>query len=716
AYYILDEMFIGGFQVESSKKEVLRISTAQEDYMDESKEEGFLFHATAGRSLEEQLRVAAQLQSDGASVLQKIDAMRKTTKKQKQATKANSLKFDWLQEHRHLKKLEESLAKELESLLLRMYNDACAEDALSGAKKPKAKSALGPELPSLSSAEADDKEDNNNSLPSDETAASPQLTSSPPSLAGELEELIKLEQARRVALLTQIASEREQQLAMKQLLGAIKETQRTSGDSDNQAARDEDLKTHAQQLIFDAVIGHQMVEAIIEDEAARCDRDFSDAYSCVLASIRATRGPRWRGSLTCDNQELQEQRVREEVDALGGSECSDEMLRLEITDELRALYLDLQADLEHFRRAFQAAASAPDATGNDAAAGSKTGGWADVDDERFLKVLKSYERKGGSAKKPELLYHQLQHVLPHVSVTELKAHAKFHHHLRFYQDKCRDRQAEFERRHTEARAMAQEKLQAALRAEREKQAQLEQLQALQRNCTQLHERVAGWKVAKEAQDRIAQQQQEIEQLEAAQKQEEDELQSRKRHEKQKRLVEDYRKSKLLEGIAGEKQSDDELVQREAELVAQSLVNAERVQFRHDEYQRKLEDERLEQLRKARAEELRIAKLNALKDETPYAQIIASIVPDPERTRQETVAYRANVEAAQENLPVHEAGLFPTHGYDCDTLFRNARFKLGLALRNAGLHTNEYARQALANVKVSNAGAYRHHVAQSTQLW
>ncbi|GAB9475873.1 AP-1 complex subunit sigma-2 [Globisporangium polare] len=42
AYYILDEMFVGGFQVESSKKEVLRICTAQEDYMDETKEEGFV--------------------------------------------------------------------------------------------------------------------------------------------------------------------------------------------------------------------------------------------------------------------------------------------------------------------------------------------------------------------------------------------------------------------------------------------------------------------------------------------------------------------------------------------------------------------------------------------------------------------------------------------------------------------------------------------------
>lgn len=42
-------------------------------------------------------------------------------------------------------------------------------------------------------------------------------------------------------------------------------------------------------------------------------------------------------------------------------------------------------------------------------------------------------------------------------------------------------------------------------------------------------------------------------------------------------------------------------------------------------QRKLDEEKQEQARKAHEEELRIAKLNALKDETPYAQIIANIV-------------------------------------------------------------------------------------------
>lgn len=241
-----------------------------------------------------------------------------------------------------------------------------------------------------------------------------------------------------------------------------------------------------------------------------------------------------------ENQQEQEQKLLDMVDSLGGKECADEMLRLEIVDEFRSLQIELQLDLQQFKLEFVTAASTPDAAGSTEASNSKADGWSDADEERFLKVLKSHERKGGSAKKPELLYDQLQTVLPHVSVKEIKKHVKFHHHLRFYQEKCRDRHKEFERKYAELVVKAQEKLQVAIRGEKEKQTQLEQLQSLQKNCEKLHDRVAEWKVSKDAKERIEQQQEEIEQLLVAQRQEEDDVQWRKKHEKQKRLVEDYR--------------------------------------------------------------------------------------------------------------------------------------------------------------------------------
>lgn len=46
AYYILDEMFIGGHLQETSKSEVLRICTAMDELMDENMEEG----STQGRN------------------------------------------------------------------------------------------------------------------------------------------------------------------------------------------------------------------------------------------------------------------------------------------------------------------------------------------------------------------------------------------------------------------------------------------------------------------------------------------------------------------------------------------------------------------------------------------------------------------------------------------------------------------------------------------
>jgi AP-1 complex subunit sigma 1/2 len=49
AYYILDELFIGGHIQETSKAEVLRICSAMDELMDDSKEEGIQGKAGSGK-------------------------------------------------------------------------------------------------------------------------------------------------------------------------------------------------------------------------------------------------------------------------------------------------------------------------------------------------------------------------------------------------------------------------------------------------------------------------------------------------------------------------------------------------------------------------------------------------------------------------------------------------------------------------------------------
>ncbi|RHY71483.1 hypothetical protein DYB34_012896 [Aphanomyces astaci] len=169
----------------------------------------------------------------------------------------------------------------------------------------------------------------------------------------------------------------------------------------------------------------------------------------------------------------------------------------------------------------------------------------------------------------------------------------------------------------------------------------------------------------------------------------------------KRLKEHELKKKLLQDHSW--QQVDMLAQDEAtalkraieaeELKERDAVNAERVAFRVEEYER-----------------LRV--LEAIKQETPYAEKLNQI----ERTRQPTVAFTANVDAIQDGLGVHETGLFPSHGYDTEKLFKDARFKLGLALRDAGLGSTDYARKAMSTITVRNTGAYRHTPQAPTQLW
>ena len=65
-------------------------------------------------------------------------------------------------------------------------------------------------------------------------------------------------------------------------------------------------------------------------------------------------------------------------------------------------------------------------------------------------------------------------------------------------------------------------------------------------------------------------------------------------------------------------------------------------------------------------------------------------------------YKPTAASAAEHL-VQSLGekrekLFPLHGYADETLMKDVRFKLGHALRNAGLNGTQYARELLSDHK------------------
>jgi hypothetical protein len=302
------------------------------------------------------------------------------------------------------------------------------------------------------------------------------------------------------------------------------------------------LKANVRDLIFDAVVGLQIVETTLEGEVAQCEKDVKQAFNAVLVGIRG-------GGIVASKEQGGDtsHSVASLLQSAGVNDHTPELLRLELEQELFELHECLRNDMEQYRRDFGIAASALDAAGSLDSAFSKCGGWADVDDERFLKVQRGNNERQGSSKnkKVEMLYDEMAAVLPHIALKEIKCHAKFHRHLRFYQEKCRDRNREFKRHIVEFQALAAERVQQTERLQAERERKEQELTAQKQKCGDLRGKVDKWRVTKEAKERIEQQQREIEALVQRQKQQEEELKWKKKQDQQKMAIDEYRQGCFL---------------------------------------------------------------------------------------------------------------------------------------------------------------------------
>lgn len=123
----------------------------------------------------------------------------------------------------------------------------------------------------------------------------------------------------------------------------------------------------------------------------------------------------------------------------------------------------------------------------------------------------------------------------------------------------------------------------------------------------------------------------------------------------------------------------------ARKLAQAEHNLRRVQFRNEEAEKR---KRAKQ--EAAEHERLLGEEHAMKLMRFHEKVLASlnVADDPDRIFRGTAATSAQQQAKEE--------LFPVYGYADETLMKDMRFKLGHALRNAGIHGTDYARQVLTS--------------------
>ena len=156
-----------------------------------------------------------------------------------------------------------------------------------------------------------------------------------------------------------------------------------------------------------------------------------------------------------------------------------------------------------------------------------------------------------------------------------------------------------------------------------------------------------------------------------------------RLESQKELVAVFQcERRALREAEEERRREEE--RREKEVVASRAgFNAGRVSFRKGLLEERARCRREEEAARAASEQMRLDRLDAM-----AARVAVIAEKDPERLLHKTKALelREAADAAQ--------ALFPVHGYSNDELMRDEGFRVGLAIREAGLHTSSYARTAL----------------------
>ncbi|OQR96887.1 hypothetical protein THRCLA_07136, partial [Thraustotheca clavata] len=621
-----------------------------------------LFRATAGLSLYEQSNLANSIANTGNNVLETIENMKIRSQKQKKSTKESTAKFQWLHDHMHLKKLEQAATKDVDAMILKMVNDIQTN-----------------------------------------SDATPDTNTYEASIQAAVEEI----QAQRLKQLTIIQNDRENRVAMKRLLSNIQKEAAIQGPD-----WFSNVKVQLQRLMLDSIIGQHTLYEQLWNEASICEKGLQQACqslcrdrSNISKSIGIPPEEVWKQLLASIIPERNEEDSQDDM-------LLDPIIKYNTLLEFESLQRHLNNDLAELESKYKETIEPLGCEYNGSIA-SKHPGWTDEDHERYLKIFKDCEPKGI---RNDAFLTRLTPVLPNKSKKELGMHDKWYRTNKRYLQQTQERQAEYTRKYDQTFEKSKACITEAIETQKLKQSTQSEMARRTQMQAILHAKVEKFQLKRSVKAELIAHQNEIARLEAEAIQNAIETKRKKEYELKKKLLQDHKGWQELNDIAKEEALAKERQIEEELKLERDTINAERVLYRKKELEAKTELQKQHIQLEALEEQERIRALEALKLETPYAEKLSQIQMDPERTRQPTVAFQANVEAANEALPVHEAGLFPSHGYDTDKLFKDARFRLGIALQDAGLAKTEYAKHAMANITVRNAGSYRHSVQPKTQLW
>jgi len=156
------------------------------------------------------------------------------------------------------------------------------------------------------------------------------------------------------------------------------------------------------------------------------------------------------------------------------------------------------------------------------------------------------------------------------------------------------------------------------------------------------------------------------------------------------LIAGYREEKEAERRRAEEEDAEHRAQLEKDALVQAQHNLARVEFRAEQLRA-----RQQQQEERKREEQRLGEEAQRKMEAFRERVISSlgVEANPERAMGATVA--SALVRPEAVVPGREGDIYRQTGYSDETVFKDVRFKLGLALNNAGLGGTAHARAIMS---------------------
>ncbi|XP_013872139.1 coiled-coil domain-containing protein 148 [Austrofundulus limnaeus] len=316
-------------------------------------------------------------------------------------------------------------------------------------------------------------------------------------------------------------------------------------------------------------------------------------------------------------------------------------------------------------------------------------GWCPEDHEHFQFTVSMYTHDTPNHR--ALCTDMLLRRFPERTRLELAEHERLWNFQRFTQAQMKAVTQQWRRDQQELLARALVMLQEAEHAHQEELEHRRERQHQQDICLHLRDKLQQWRA----------QQEEVAKMEAAivARRQEEEEEKMKREQEKEIAIRSHQKEKLRQFYVKQQKRREMLERQDQERLAalrsimdeQARRDRQRVQIRADMLQQRQKEREARELELQREEQERQNRLESLRKQV---EVLAEA--DPERVMADTEAWRNRL--VNEKDFELQRPLYSINTYTDTQIVSDPRVRAEQALREAGLHQNQYAKEVLSEIK------------------